>query len=301
MNTLVNEVRSLEHFSELQRTIKKKTTSLVSNCYLLPQAIADITSKHKLFFEESENGLFFLQEKPDFYSLFFYIQMSKGEGDQLNILNVGKPIIFDFAYQNLDNLKKLANALKHYWARKGFLLYSRYRQLSISIAEKNADSETNHWSKNINNKYKFGFAVLSEAPKILELWRHSLDIYSTALPDINEINAWMGNQEVIACRDDRNELIAALLVLKNGKTATINHVVVSEKFRNQGLGMALLSRSIQMLDAIDKFSLWVEENNIPARTLYTKYGFTYTNKLSDQFLFNSEKEIIKNGKTYGNP
>ncbi len=52
-------------------------------------------------------------------------------------------------------------------------------------------------------------------------------------------------------------------------------IVVSEKYRGQGIGRALLSESIALLKSqgIDTIFLEVRVSNTPARTLYTHTGF----------------------------
>ncbi|SFI37386.1 ribosomal-protein-alanine N-acetyltransferase [Pseudobutyrivibrio sp. OR37] len=57
-------------------------------------------------------------------------------------------------------------------------------------------------------------------------------------------------------------------------------IVVSEKYRGQGIGRALLSESIALLKAqgIDTIFLEVRVSNTPARTLYTHTGFVEIGK-----------------------
>lgn len=52
-------------------------------------------------------------------------------------------------------------------------------------------------------------------------------------------------------------------------------IVVSEKYRGQGIGRALLSESIALLKSqgIDTIFLEVRVSNTPARTLYIRTGF----------------------------
>lgn len=53
----------------------------------------------------------------------------------------------------------------------------------------------------------------------------------------------------------------------------INNIAVSEKFRRQGVGKALLSEFVSQLRDNDFITLEVRVSNAPARSLYEKLGF----------------------------
>lgn len=88
-----------------------------------------------------------------------------------------------------------------------------------------------------------------------ELLEHSYCFYFVALAD-GQIAGCCGYTDI--CRE-----------------ASIDNVVVASKFRNQGIGQALLREVIARGEAsgVEAFTLEVRVSNAPAIHLYEKFGF----------------------------
>ena len=280
-------VTDLNHFSDLIRGVKTGEQKLVSNCYLLPSEIIEVTQARKLLWEINDCGIFFLCEKLDFFYLYFFLIENRLPQLTTNFKNLNKPVIIDFVYSN-SNKAQAFFYLEEKWKESGFSFYKRYRQMSREISSNETSSLLEDERIIGDEKFIITYGQPSYASQIQNLWRQSLDILSMSLPGENDLLIFLENKQIFCVLNKRNQVVAAFQLQQFGKVGMIKHVAVHERYRRLGLAKAMLQTSFSINKNIKKYTLWVDENNISAVTFYLNFGFCFTDKESSQLFLKSE-------------
>ena len=105
---------------------------------------------------------------------------------------------------------------------------------------------------------------------------------------------------IIVAEDD-GQIAAFSVFYLTPPEAELPDIVVDEKYRGQGLGRQLLTKSLEELEArdIDTIFLEVRVSNTPARRLYESFGFEeigkrkyfYSNPVEDAICMKFERTI----------
>jgi GNAT superfamily N-acetyltransferase len=277
-------VNDLCHYSTLVKESKSHGKSVVTNCYLLPAEINKYIQQHRMFWKQFNQGIIFLCEELDFYYLYFYLTQETHEQAPLQFERENKPVVIDLVY--LESNKPLSlSEVENQWLASGFSTYKLYRRMVLDLSSEQPASI----KKNILNSdlYELSHATPGDYNDVLTLWRSSLDVFSTALPDKDELIGTLDNKQVYAVYGKNKKIVAALQFKRNGKIGFVDHVVVDDKHRNQGLANVLLQAALSENKDISKCCLWVDENNHPARKFYLKNGFYFDGRISCQLLLKS--------------
>ena len=80
-----------------------------------------------------------------------------------------------------------------------------------------------------------------------------------------------------------DKLVGFIHVTKLYETMDIVNVVVDREVRKQGIATKLINYVIDLFDDIDNVMLEVNENNIPALSLYKKNNFEIINKRNNYY------------------
>lgn len=272
----MQKVENLQHYNSLikeQKTIHKK---LKSNSFLMPDEVNTYIANGTMYFSLLSSGILFLCDENDYYHIYFYCNT-----EIMPEISPDKPWIIDFVFRGEEPAK--ITALKDYWCRAGFSRYKRY----IRMKWENAP-DTNRM---LVENYQIRLATDSDIPQIQTIWRDSLDIFSTPLPTVKQMQKAIQAENIYCIADEKNQICAALeLVIKN-KICQIEHVVVASSHRRMGLAEILLT--FVYFESGKKESatkqLWVDEQNTAAIGLYRKCGFLEDGIKSDQILFNKSQ------------
>jgi GNAT superfamily N-acetyltransferase len=280
----MQRVNDIKHFSVLVRESKPNGKVVATNCYLLPDEINKYIQQNHIFWEKVSDGIVFLCEEREFFYLFFYFYKQQNEQDDLKFEKPNKPVVINLPYFESSNPESLSGIEKQ-WIRSGFCDYKIYRHMMLR-AENQLINEENILFD--SSKYKITFAKAEQYVEIENLWKQTLDPFSTALPNGNELLNLLEKKQIICVYDREEKVVAVLQPQLNGKVCMIKHLVVDENHRNNGLATALLLTFISNRKDINKYSLWVDEKNDPAKMLYLKVGFNFDGKIIRQLLLNSE-------------
>lgn len=114
-------------------------------------------------------------------------------------------------------------------------------------------------------------------PALLQLWQQSDGLVLRDADSPEAIAAYLARNpglSFIALSQD--QLIGCLLAGTDGRRGYLQHLVVRESHRGQGVGRALLQAATQALQAIgiDKTHLLVLADNEPALAFYRHLGWT---------------------------
>ena len=80
-----------------------------------------------------------------------------------------------------------------------------------------------------------------------------------------------------------DKLVGFIHVTKLYETMDIVNIVVDREVRKQGIATKLINYVIDLFDDIDNVMLEVNENNIPALSLYKKNNFEIINKRNNYY------------------
>jgi len=116
------------------------------------------------------------------------------------------------------------------------------------------------------------FAGPIDAQPIFQLLWDGFDPLISHLPTLEEIYSMILKNEIVVIRVE--EEVAALAIFqKTGKTIYLYELISAPKFRGKGMAKKLLSSKLAYYGKQYAFSLWVNEKNTAAVSLYRKYGF----------------------------
>ena len=114
-------------------------------------------------------------------------------------------------------------------------------------------------------------------PALLSLWQQSDGLVLRDSDSPTAIAAYLArNPGLSFVALAQGQLIGCLLVGTDGRRGYLQHLVVQESHRGQGVARALLQAATQALQAIgiDKSHLLVLANNEPALAFYCHLGWT---------------------------
>ena len=167
------------------------------------------------------------------------------------------------------------------WIERGFVLNGQFKRMMLNMAERKYPAADQN---QVGAENRTQYAQKDQCREIQVLWKNNLDILSAALPFDDELEEAIARREVPLIMDEFGKIIATMQFARKGKVAFINHVVVDQEFRRQGLAVEILRDCFDRNADIRQVILWVEENNLPAESLYTKFGFYRDGKISRQLL-----------------
>ena len=275
-------VRDAAHFNALVKGLKAEGKKVLTNSYLLPDEIDYYAGRQRLHFIALNTGLLFLCGERDLQTGYFYLDAERFQETEVDLDGSvsSLPVVINQIF--LDQRKPgYLEKIEGLWIERGFALKGQFKRLTLNMAERKLPPA----NQNPNGgKRTPRFAQKEQCREIQVLWKNNLDILSAPLPFDEELEEAIARREVPLIMDESGKVMAAMQFTRKGKVALINHVVVDQQFRRQGLAVEMLRDCFDRNADIRQVILWVEENNLPAESLYTKIGFCRDGKISRQLL-----------------
>lgn len=263
----INSLGDLDLF--FQKYFLKHT---LTNNYVLAETYRQAINEEKLYYYETISNIFLLVEKESFYQLYFFIN-SLNEAVHLV---TKKPITMEIVYRGALN-KPLD--LIGFWERNGFKEHLTRDNLSLTYGK------INHIELN-NPSFQLKYAETEkEAHLIRKLFEDSLDKYTGDLMSINEIKSFIEGKNII-CAYINDQFCGALQFEVKINIIWLGHIATDLNYRGNGIANHLVRKYIEDNSRGDnsRYQLWVINDNIAAKSLYTKFGFIYTNKSTTSLL-----------------
>lgn len=267
----MKSVTSCDMFGSLLKDTKNGIATCFDNIYLLPSAITSACGEGRLFYETFAQGIFFLKEETANFRLMFCSSCEEAA----DLPKTGKPCTVDLVYRNAAKEAKLA-PVKAWLKKSGAVSYRRYMQMSGAAL-----------SASVSPAEGFSFSHTAPYGALISLWNEALDPVSTPLPTEAEFASLERDGAVFAVTDGGGRALAALIMLKSGRTALLQHVATAPDMRKKGLARALIAHAVAQVSAAS-YLLWVDTANTPAVNLYRSLGFAENGVASDQFIINRE-------------
>ncbi|SHI91184.1 ribosomal protein S18-alanine N-acetyltransferase [Pseudobutyrivibrio xylanivorans] len=146
--------------------------------------------------------------------------------------------------------------------------------------------------------FTYRFANEKDLPSIVEIENEAMSC-PWSLKSYEE--AISSDHSFIMVAEDDGQIAAFSVFYLTPPEAELPDIVVDEKYRGQGLGRQLLTKSLEELETrgIDTIFLEVRVSNTPARRLYESFGFEeigvrkyfYSNPVEDAICMKFERTI----------
>jgi len=146
----------------------------------------------------------------------------------------------------------------------GFRRYSQLQRMVRSAQPLGA--------KSASPSAEISFAERADCALVMELLDASFDRFADLLPAAYEIEAALEQKQVLAVKAG-SRLAAMLYFETQGFSSTLRYWAVSEPFRAQRYGSALMRRYFETQSAVRRFLLWVVAGNRNAVEKYEHYGY----------------------------
>lgn len=266
-------LNKINSFSDVDLFFQKYfLKNTLTNNYVLAETYCEVINEGKLFYYETASNVFLLVEKDNFYQLYFFINSIN---ENVHLVT-DKPITMEIVYRGAQN-KPLD--LIRFWERNEFKEHLTRDNFSLTYGKFN-QIELNKTS--VQLKYA---ETTEEAYLIKQLFEGSLDKYTGDLMSINEINTFINDKNIICAYID-NQFCGALQFEVKNNIIWLGHIVTDLNCRGNGIANHLVKKYIQdnTIGDQSRYQLWVINDNIAAKSLYTKFGFIYTNKSTTSLL-----------------
>ena len=278
----MERVRDAAHFNALVKELKAGGKRVLTNSYLLPDEIAHYAARGRLGYFPLDSGLLFLFRERDFFSAYYYLDARRFEETAIDLEKEvsAAPLLLSHIFVEGRAPDYLA-AMEKFWMAHGLTFNGQFKRLTLNMSDWGDQSSNQDRQIGAN---KTQYAQKEQCSQIQMLWKNNLDVLSAALPFEDELEEAVERREIPVILDENGEIIAAMQFARKGRTAIINHVVVDQRFRRKGLAAEMLRDCFARSTDLKQVILWVEENNIPASSLYTKLGFRPDGKITRQLL-----------------
>ena len=245
-----------------------------SNCFFLPAAVKEKIEAGKLSLLEADRALFLLKDGGGFYRCCYWLP----EGETPAPLKLDRQAVIEFPYSGELNERQLVQVGQI--RALGFRL-GRESALMTAAADGIRD-------RPVKSGLAVSEAVPSDRDRVTELLNGCFDPRYAFLPGPEELEADILAGRVQTLRQDGR--IAAVLVSGWEKqTATLRLLAVDPACRRMGLGAALADAYHRKYRGqANAYQHWVDIRNEPAVALYRSFGYTFSLRRANEYIFYQE-------------
>ena len=249
---------------------KIPNVSKYSDCFFMQSQVQNMIHQG-LYYTHFDDELILYLQSGIYYQIYCILNLTK---DRVSISSNHK-LIWDFNYSNPQKEKQI-DALR-------ILENSGFK--TISTAQKMiCNFET---IPSIQHYYQVEKIQEADILSIVQLWNDTLRMkcpdISFTVQDIVEYK----KRGTIYCFKENNHIMAAVFCENINQSCVIWHLAVEKKYQGNHLGVSLLQ---QVLISAQKNNLknswlWVESDNLPAISLYKKFGYVFLNKYTKRLIY----------------
>jgi GNAT superfamily N-acetyltransferase len=255
-------IDNLEEVNQLISDFTRK--KCITNNYLLINQLESLINSKNLYVVVGKDNLILLVDRIIYFQVYYHINNLE---EQISA-NTQKPIMMEIVFKG-----EQPTTIKEFWKRNGFAEHLTRINLSLIYEQKGV-------FENTNNKLLIKIADSEfESKSTTYLFENDLDRYTGDLKTYEEINQYVKNKNIL-CAYYENEFCGALQFEFKQSICWLGHIAINSKYRGKGIANALVSTYIELNKETEdsKYQLWVIDNNIPAVSLYNKFGFKHTGK-----------------------
>ena len=270
-------LESVAAFSALVKQVKADHPKVSTNCYLMPNDIADFCLQNRMQYVLLDAGVYFLCDMGNFYRVYYYLDPEIGLGA---IQPADKPMAIEFVAAN-GRIRPQDETIEENWAKAGFVLNTKSLRLQrITGALPYAVPEG----------FSIRIAKAEDGDAVYALWFATFDPVRNLLPSREALSASIEKGEVL-CAFAADGQLAGVLQAEFGRGIGITwHIAVDEACRGKGLYWPMLHAyyALAKEKGIEKHHMWVEENNTRVLDTVTRHGYAYDGIQSRQYVLGSK-------------
>lgn len=272
------EIKTVEDFNTKVKDFRKENGRALTNCFLMPGEITELSSAGKLFMQELPGWLVILCDRDDYMNFYYYTTEDSDASYIKEFIgkNGEKEIYMDVVSRMGRGDFLTAQRLSESGAAEKYKVYQR---MQLPVSDIRADELSDSMSE--------GYILCEDycdENALNELWKVSLDEKSTPLPKKDELEKICQDGHLYAVLDKKGNLAAVSLLNVSAKQGLIQHVAVSPVHRRKGLAASLMKKSLldAKEDGLTMLRLWVDCENTAAIALYNRFNFQKDGMLCDQ-------------------
>ena len=277
-------VKDLNHYSALIKENNARHADRVTNCFLMPQEIAELTQKGLLSYRVCAAGRLFFLDCGVYDRLYFFVSPQHPIGS----IDKDKPVVREFVQSQLRPADEKAELIKARWREAGFT----HNTTTLRMRRREAGMHNNAQALSPVAGISVAQAGEAELDDVAAVWRASFDPLVNLLPSDAEQHAAMQAGELYCAIDDETgQVVGAAQFRFTKSTGYIWHIAVLPAFRNRHIGQALTRHYFYLaqLRQISNHLLWVVESNQGAIRFHQRNGYQFDGTYSQQYLLHHYK------------
>lgn len=271
----MDRVKDLSHFIALTEEIGKRYKKIVSNSFLLPAAIEEMTSRKKLNYEIYDDALFFFCENDRFYMLYYYMAQ---KGNHC-FRRPDKPVV---AWVTFNSGRKPAylEDVKERLEKCGLRFDFDMHNMDLTVGEHIKPERP------MSPEFRIVTADPGHIEGILSLWHETDVLIDILIPSEKELARAVDAGDVFCVLDEADSVVGALEVEDRGNIREIVRISVDAGCRKKGVASALMIRGLDAAQkkGIRRSQVWMRADNKPTPIFYSKIGYKANSRDSWQFI-----------------
>lgn len=262
------KLSSLEQYKALTAEARNAGCQL-SNCFFLAPEIQKKIDSGTFYCHPLEKGLLLLEDCGSFYRCYYYL----GECAPAPV-ELEKDAVIELPFTSALN-EKQAKQIRMI-EQMGFRLGRESSLMRVS-----ADAIRTELPEND----RCAFSEQSDADEILRLIYSTFNPLYSFLPTAEELAQAIEEKRVFVVRDQRRA-VGVLVSSLSKKIATLHLLAVNPEYRGKGLGRLLCDfyHKHYRADAA-AFQHWVDLKNEPAIHMYEKFGYEFTSRKANEYIY----------------
>lgn len=225
--------------------------------------------KRLLCFERAEKQLLFYYRHENSYRLFFYAAQTS----KLVLNSFDLPVFTAYQYyKGRENA-----AMNTFLLNSGFSEYRLSGNMSMAVSESVFDNLR-------TNKVEYG--TRDRGDEIIRLWRGSLDVYTSDIPDSKHLAEMIALGQILVIIED-NAVRSVCHIRQEENRIRVRLVATDKEYRRRGYCQSFFHFICRGLAAGEntRVELWVDVNNKPAVEAYLKFGMKFNGRLSKYYVY----------------
>lgn len=269
-------LESVGQFSALVKQVKADHPKVSTNCYLLPNDIADFCLQNRMQYVLLDAGVYFLCDMGNFYRVYYYLNPDMALGA---FQPMDKPMVIEFVTAN-GRIRPGDEATERN------LLDARF---SLNTQSLRLQRITGALPYAVPDGFVIRPAKPGDGDAVYALWLAVFDPVRNLLPSREALSASVEKGEVL-CAFAADGHLAGALQAEFGRGIGITwHIAVEEASRGKGLYWPLLHAYYALAEekGIEKHHMWVEEDNTRVLDTVARHGYACDGVRSRQYVLKS--------------
>lgn len=244
-----------------------------NNFYYIGDTLLSKIRSKKLMYSFVNNSLIIAEDEISFYRIFFYYNIKE---PYCNTINLCKPAVIELPYSKLRENRIYTDI--NFVNTMGFKLGRNSAQMLLS-------SEDVIINNSKSKDYEVVYADPSNLHEIFYNIKNTFNKLYAYIPTEDELIKKILNNKVYIAKSHAGKILGLLNCCSTKSYAIINHILVNQDARGIGVANSLLNKyHYDYYDRVKGFIHWVDIDNIPALSMYNKFGYNLSNKRAYEYI-----------------